>query len=149
MKLIDTTSPFYKLPFGCGTIAIWNLIFYQKKETFHNEKVMDNISKCIKEHNFTTKSCNIGNALKKYDLTYSHIIDIDLNQIKKHLSLGKQLILLSFEEDNLVSGVGHYSFIYGSHKMAYSTNKLFCDVDIINQLSIKNKNHRPQAWLID
>lgn len=149
MNLIDTTSPFYKLSFGCGTIAIWNLLFYQKKEILYNKKILDNISKSIKEKGFITKACNIGAGLKRHDLTYTHIVNVDIQQIKNHLSMGKQLILLSFDETTLNSGIGHYSFIYGSNKMAYSTNKLFCDVDIQNTLGIQNQKHQPQAWLID
>jgi hypothetical protein len=147
MKFIDTESPFHQLPFGCGTIAICNALQYKNKNI--DTTLMKGISKAIKESQCITKANNMHLGLDKHSLTFSYIENISFNDIKNHLNLGKSLILLSFDPLTINTGVGHYSFIYGSKKMAYETNKLFCDIDILNRLKVQNNQHKPIAWLIN
>lgn len=147
IKVIDSQSPLYKLPFGCGTIAIANALNIMQNKQISNE-LLTKIAKAIKEEDRVTYSDDLTKGLKSLKIKNKVTSDITLMEIKSHLKSKKPLIFLHFNKNNINTGIGHYSIVHGSDSMAYDGNDLLCDIDIIHRLSIKNDEHKPLIWFL-
>lgn len=109
MKMLNSLNPTYRMPYGCGTIAIANALTW-KGEAAN----LDFIKKNLQEINFISHSYNFSKALKKQEreLEFEEQNEVDIFACLQALDQGKAVILLSWPDPK--NPVGHYTFFIKS-----------------------------------
>lgn len=145
--MIDVFNRDYKLPFGCGTVAIYNALTWGG---FSRAVEIKRVQYLIKEKNKVSKAKDITDGLSKIGefLSYEHQEKIDAAACLAALDSGACVIVLSWPDQK--THIGHYTFFHKKGEFLYENDKLSAGVwfkkNIQQKCPLTKQN--PQAWII-
>lgn len=121
MKMMDVFNRDYKLPFGCGTIAIYNALTWGG---FASAVEIKRIQYLIKEKNKVSKAKDITEGLDKLGefIGFEHQEKVDEAACLSALDSGACVILLSWPDQK--THIGHYTFFFKKGEFLFENDKL-------------------------
>jgi hypothetical protein len=140
--MLNTLNPTYKLPYGCGTVAIANALAWKNLPAD-----LGSIQYKLEESNFTSYSSKITKTLEKLKIDFQYQDEVRIEDCLRALDGKQGVIMLSWGKDE----VGHYSFFYrNKYDQMLENDKLSAPAlfkTLANKRSVKS-NKKAIAWII-
>lgn len=149
-KLLNSMSVFYQYSYGCGAVAIYNSLHFFNKIGEHNDRILSKFSKELKEDKYgSSTNAQMTKVLERY-FDVIKMNNYTIKDIRDNFKKGRIAIILHYDCEEVVEGVGHYTFLYGSEHLTYDSSKTIYYESLENTINKKCPldNASSEIWFL-